>query len=172
MRGSFLKQGSGLQTPTELRNLLGGECPRGKLFERAEGNAVGLAQGAIDGAGFGHAHLGMVENQGRDIARVSVAVAHEASAFGRFENCRLEHPKVLFGATEREDWLSPYPLTVLFFGKAQQVAMGTYGASGCALPDSCAPERLFGPGCNVWRAGCWVSCRVSILRLFYSLLRQ
>ena len=78
--GSFLKKRWGLQSPSELRNLLRGERPRGQFFDRTEGNAVGLAQGAIDGAGFGHAHLGMVENQGRNIAGISVAVAHEASA--------------------------------------------------------------------------------------------
>jgi len=64
MIGSFLKQRWRLQGPPELRNLLGGERPGGKLFDRTEGYAVGLAQGAIDGAGFGHAHLGMIENQG------------------------------------------------------------------------------------------------------------
>ena len=96
--GSFLKRRWGLQGPTELRNLLGSECPRGKLFDRTEGNAVGLAQGAIDGAGFGHAHLGVVENQRRDIAGMSVAVAHEATALGRFIDGGFEHPEILFGA--------------------------------------------------------------------------
>jgi len=81
---------------------LGGECPRGKLFERAEGNAVGLAQGAIDGTGFGHAHLGMVEDQRRDVAGVSVTVTHEAAALGRFIDRGFEHPEVFLGATKRK----------------------------------------------------------------------
>lgn len=104
--GSFLKHRFGLQGPTQLRNLLRGEHPRGKLFDRAEGNAVGLAQGSIDGAGFGHTHLGMVENQGRDISGMSVAVTHEAAALGRFVDRGLKDPKVFFRATERKDWLS------------------------------------------------------------------
>jgi hypothetical protein len=40
----------------------------------------------------------MVENQRRDIARIGVAVAHEATALGRFIDCGLEHPEILFGA--------------------------------------------------------------------------
>jgi hypothetical protein len=61
----------------------------------------------------------MVEDQGRDIAGMSVAVAHEATAFGRFIDRGFEHPEVLFRATEREDWLSHYPSAVIFCGKAQ-----------------------------------------------------
>jgi hypothetical protein len=59
---------------------LGRQGPGRKLFERTEGNAVGLAKGAIDGAGFGHAHFSIVENQRRDIAGMGVAKAHEAAA--------------------------------------------------------------------------------------------
>jgi hypothetical protein len=42
----------------------------------------------------------MVENQGRNIAGMSITVANEAAAFGRFIDRRLEHPEVLFGAAE------------------------------------------------------------------------
>jgi hypothetical protein len=82
MMGSFLKRRSGLQAPTEFRNLLGAECPRRKLFERAEGNAIGLAQGAINCSGFGHAHLGVVEDQGRNVTGMGVTVPNKATAFG------------------------------------------------------------------------------------------
>jgi len=50
------------------------------ILRRAQANAVSLAQGSIDGAGFGHAHLGVVEDQGRNIAGMGVAVADEATA--------------------------------------------------------------------------------------------
>jgi len=95
MDDSFLKRHPRLQSPAQQRYLLGTQAPRGKLFERTQANAVGLAQGPIDSAGFGHAHLGIVENQRRDIAGMSVAVADEAAALGRFVNRGLEHPEVL-----------------------------------------------------------------------------
>jgi hypothetical protein len=119
MMGSFLKRRSGLQAPTEFRNLLRAECPRRKLFERAEGNAIGLAQGSIDGAGFGHAHLSVVENQGRNVTGMGVTVPNKAAALGRFIDGGLEHPKVLLGPTEGKHWLSRYPSAAVFCGKAQ-----------------------------------------------------
>jgi hypothetical protein len=49
---------------------------------RADADAVGLAQGAIDGTGFGHLHLGPADERG-DVGRVGVAVTDEApAAFG------------------------------------------------------------------------------------------
>jgi hypothetical protein len=86
-----------LQTPAQLWNLLRIQCPRGKLFERAKGDAVGLAQGAIDGASFGHAHLGVIKDERRDIAGMSVAVTDKAPAFGRLKYGGLEDPKVFLG---------------------------------------------------------------------------
>jgi hypothetical protein len=51
----------------------------------------------------------MVENQWRDIARIGIAVAHEASSLGGFLDGGFEHPEVLFGAAEREFGLSQTP---------------------------------------------------------------
>jgi hypothetical protein len=123
MMVSFLEGRSGLLAPTDFRNLLGAECPRRKLFERAEGNAVSLAQGTIDGTRFGHAHLGLVENQSRDIARMSVAVADEASASKRLEDCRLKHPEVLFGAAECQNGFGLNTPTPLMKCNFQQIRM-------------------------------------------------
>jgi len=95
MMDSFLKRRSRLQAAPEFRNLWGAESPRRKLFERAQGNAVSLAQGAIDGAGFGHAHFGVVEDQRRNIAGMSVAKAHEAAALWRLVDRCFEDPEVL-----------------------------------------------------------------------------
>jgi len=82
MDGSFPKRWSRLKRTSQDGDLARGQGPGGKLFERAEGDAVGLAQGAVDGAGFGHAHFGMVENQGGNIAWMGIAVAHEAATLG------------------------------------------------------------------------------------------
>jgi hypothetical protein len=105
MGDSFLKRRPRLQSPAQHKYLVGTQAPRRELFERAEANTVSLAQGAIDGAGFGHAHLGIVENQRRDIAGMSVAVADEATASRRFEDNRLEHPEAFLRSAQREDWL-------------------------------------------------------------------
>jgi hypothetical protein len=55
--------------------------------------------GAVDGAGFGHAHSGVVEDQMRNIAGMSFTVADEATALGRFIDRGFEHPKVLLRTT-------------------------------------------------------------------------
>jgi hypothetical protein len=64
MLNSFLERWPSLQGPPQDGKLLGPQGPGGQLLERAEGNPVSLAQGPIDGTGFGHAHLGMVEDEG------------------------------------------------------------------------------------------------------------
>jgi len=103
--------------------LLGTQAPGGKLFERAQADAVGFAQGAIDGAGFGHAHLGVIENQRRDIAGMSVAVPDEATALGRFIDRGLEHPEVLFGVAECNNRFCLNTPTLLFHCNSQQISM-------------------------------------------------
>ena len=95
------------------------EGPRGKLFERAEGDAVGLAQRAIDGASFGHAHLGVVEDEGRDVSRMGIAVPNEAAAFGCFKDCRFKYPEILLGSTQWKHRLSDNSLTSLALGQLQ-----------------------------------------------------
>jgi hypothetical protein len=60
----------------------GKKGPRWKFFNPAEGDTVGLAEGAVDGAGFGQAHFGVVEDQGRNIAGMGIAIADKSSAFG------------------------------------------------------------------------------------------
>ena len=86
-----------MKRATKGRKLLGIQRPRWKLFQRAQADAIGLAQGPIDGTSFGHAHLGVVEDQGRDIARMGIAVANEATALGGLVDCSFEDPEVFFG---------------------------------------------------------------------------
>jgi len=83
-----------------LGDLLRGQSPRGKLFERAEGNPVSLAQGSVDSPRFGHPHFGMVEDEWGDVAGMRIPVAHEASALGGFVDSGLENPEVLLWATQ------------------------------------------------------------------------
>jgi hypothetical protein len=82
MIDSFPERQPSLQSPAQDGKLLRLQGPGGKLLERAEGYAICLAQGAIDGAGFGHAHFGVVENEGGAVAGMSVPITHEAPALG------------------------------------------------------------------------------------------
>jgi hypothetical protein len=82
MMDSFVKGWPRLESPAQLGDLLGVQGPRCEFFEGAERDAIGLAQGAVDGAGFGHTHLGVVEDERRDVAGVGVAVPDEPSALG------------------------------------------------------------------------------------------
>jgi hypothetical protein len=62
-----------------------------KLLDRTEANAVSLAKGTVDGASFGDAHLGAVD-QGRDVGGIGVSVADEAAGAGRFVDGSLKDP--------------------------------------------------------------------------------
>ena len=61
------------------------------LIDRADADTVGLAQGAIDRSGLGHAHL-CTADQGRDIGGICITVTSKSFTDGRFEYCRLECP--------------------------------------------------------------------------------
>jgi hypothetical protein len=62
-----------------------------KFLDRAKADAVGLAKGAIDGASFGDAHFGAVD-QGRDVGGIGVSVAYEAARARGFVDGCSEHP--------------------------------------------------------------------------------
>ncbi|MGA3317364.1 MAG: hypothetical protein ABSC64_13110 [Candidatus Korobacteraceae bacterium] len=65
-------------------------------------DAIRLAQGTIDGSGFGDPHLGAADQQ-RNVGRVGIAVADEASGiFGRIHR-RLEDKTTGGGVTQGVD---------------------------------------------------------------------
>jgi len=99
MGDSFLQWRPRLQSPAEERDLCWRQGPRGEFFEGAEGDAVGLAEGAVDGASFSHAHLGMVEDERGDVAGMSVAITHEATTLGRLVDRGFENPDVFLRST-------------------------------------------------------------------------
>ena len=69
---------------------------RGKipeLFDRTESNAISLAQGPVNGASFGYAHLGAMHQWG-DIRRVCVPPADEAMVPKCLINSCFEDPTV------------------------------------------------------------------------------
>ena len=84
---------------------------------------MGRAEGAVDGSGFGHAHLGVVENQGRNIAGMGFPVAGEPTAFGRFIDRGLEDPAVLLGAAQRQQRLDLDARAMVGFRQVEQLGM-------------------------------------------------
>jgi hypothetical protein len=62
-----------------------------EFLNRTEPDAVGLAEGAVDGSCFGDAHLGAVD-QGRDVGWIGVPVADETARAGGFVDGRLKDP--------------------------------------------------------------------------------
>jgi hypothetical protein len=79
--------------------------------------------GAIDGAGFGHAHSGVAEDEKRNIAGMSITVADEATAPRRFEDSVLEDPEILLGATQSQHRLNLDPRTMAGFCEGEQLSM-------------------------------------------------
>jgi len=74
------------------------QCTRAQLFNRAEGDTVGLAQGTVDGTRFGHTKFSVIEDERGDVARVGVAVTDKAAACGRLEDSGFKDPEILHRA--------------------------------------------------------------------------
>ena len=70
-----------------------------KFFEGTEADAIGLTEGAIDGSGFGHTHFGVVEDQGRDVPGMGIAITNKPATLGGLVDRSLKDPKVLLGVT-------------------------------------------------------------------------
>jgi hypothetical protein len=74
------------------RKLLSWVRNRPDFFDRADADAVRLAQRAIDCPGLGHAHFGTT-HEGGDIGRIGIAVADKAGgALGRENRCFENEP--------------------------------------------------------------------------------
>src|SRR5256885_5944800 len=82
---------------SRLRRLfrLRGGMPRfGKrsyFLHRADTDAIGLAQGSVNGAGFGNTHFSAA-NERRNIGRIGIAVAYESLTGTRPVDGRCERP--------------------------------------------------------------------------------
>jgi hypothetical protein len=64
-----------------------------EFFDRTKADAVGLAEGAVDGTSLGDAHLGAVD-QGGDVGGIGIPVADEAARASRFVDGRSEDPPI------------------------------------------------------------------------------
>jgi hypothetical protein len=62
-----------------------------EFLDRAEADAVGFAEGAVNGPGLGDSHFGAVD-QRRNVGGVGVAVADEPARARRLVYSRLEDP--------------------------------------------------------------------------------
>ena len=93
--------------PVPIR-LLGRKLLKGRdgpdFLDRADADAIGLAQGTIDGSGFRDPHLGAANEQ-RNVGRIGIGVADETRRiFGRI-NRRFEDETFGRGVTQRIDGL-------------------------------------------------------------------
>jgi hypothetical protein len=71
-----------------LRRCLALSFGRADLLDLADADAVGLAQSAVDGACFGHAHFCALDKK-RDIGRVGISVPNKAGGALGGINCRF-----------------------------------------------------------------------------------
>jgi hypothetical protein len=101
-----------LKRSTELRQLFGIKKPRRQFLKRTETDAIGLTQGSIDRPSFGHAHFGVVEDQGRNVPRMGISIADKPAALSGLIDSGLEDPEVLLGAAEWQYGRSLDPTTM------------------------------------------------------------
>ena len=113
----------GLQGSAQLRDLGSIQSPGRKFFKGTEGDAIGLPQSSIDGAGFGHTHFGVVEDEGRDVAGVGIAITNEATALGGLIDGGLKDPEVLLGATQGQHGLNLDARAMVVFREGEQLGM-------------------------------------------------
>src|SRR6266566_727348 len=109
----------------ELARLAVRMCRLGKgtnLLDRADADAVGLAQGPVDRPGLRYPHFGAVD-QGRDIRGIGVAVAHETSAIAGFKDCGSECPSFCSRIGEFPKALHIYSRTFLSLSNSQETRM-------------------------------------------------
>jgi hypothetical protein len=92
------------------------------LLDRADADAVGLAEGAIDCPGLGHAHLGPADERG-DIGRVGVAVSDETPAGFGFVHRGCKRPALSRGVTECRNGLGVNTSATASASKTHQPCM-------------------------------------------------
>jgi hypothetical protein len=100
---------------------------RPDFLDRADADAVGLAQGPVDRPGFGHAHLGAVD-QGRDIGRIGIAIAEKSATRPRLEDCGSEYPSRGDGIARFQDWTAMDSGTTASVCEPKQSRMGNVPA--------------------------------------------
>jgi len=96
---------------------------RPDFLNRADADAVGFAEGTVDGARFCHAHFRTVNQRG-NIGRIRVAVTDESFAVARFEDGRLEGPTRSSRFTELNGRAHLNPHATLSASYSQEAGMG------------------------------------------------
>jgi hypothetical protein len=138
-----------LKGSAELRKLPPTQGIRGQFLEGTKTDAIGLAQGSIDGPGFGHSHLGIIEDQGGDIAGMGVAVTHKPAALsGLIDSC-FEDPEVLVRVAEGKYGFSDDTRTMVTLGLLKQIAVRYIGET---TPRPAGGSRSIARGGNDMRA--------------------
>jgi hypothetical protein len=98
--------------------------PKGsKFLNRAQANPIGLAEGPVDGPGLGHPHLGPADD-GRDIGRIGIPIAHETLGLGRLVDGGLEDPAPHGWIAELAERLSADTGATMAASKAEEASVG------------------------------------------------
>ena len=113
----------GLHGAAQLGDLLSIQSPGGKHFKGAEGNTIGLTEGAVDGASFGHTHLSVVKDQWRHVAGMGIAITNEPTTLGGLIDGGLEDPEVLLGATQGQHGLNLDARAAVSLRQSEQFGM-------------------------------------------------
>jgi hypothetical protein len=94
-----------------------------KLLDRAEADPVRLAQGSVDGSGFGNAQLSPVDHEG-NIGRISVTVTDETFRTRGFVDRCFEDPAASNRVTEVANLFDPNAIAATACCQAQEASMG------------------------------------------------
>ena len=111
---------------------------RPDLLDRADADAVGLAQGTIDGSGFGHPHFGAADERG-NVRGIGVTVADETPAGLRLEDSGHEGP-TLAGSVREFQYRTNVDTS------APVMACQTYQTGVSDVPSALQQEDV--SGCN------------------------
>src|SRR5512146_176595 len=101
---------------------------RAQLFDRTEPDTIGLAQSAIDGAGFGNTQFGTAHHLA-DVRRIGVAKAREPSRSpSGIHGCR-EYPAIGAGGAEFDQGVHLDAGAVTAGGEREQTGVGDVPAT-------------------------------------------
>ena len=104
------------------RKLLNRIRNRSDFLDRADADAVGLAQGAVDGTSLGHPHLGAADERG-NVGGIGVAIPNETCGLVRRENSCPKCPASACWIAEIADHLNLNANTAASRGQSQQSRM-------------------------------------------------
>ncbi len=93
------------------------------LLNRAQPDAIGLAEGTVDGPGLSHTHLGTADQIGH-VGGIGISIADEPFGTAMLVDSCLEDPAVGRWITKLVCWLNSNAGTPIAAGQPQEPDMG------------------------------------------------